>query len=136
MLTRRLHIRGISRLMAALFAAQIMVAGFCLLTDDAHAMASLQSQDVQASCSKNIHADEHHAQEHSGNCFHCDQPDKLTNATAASVASHALVALALVSLPVAPMSISAVTGLLSTRTPTGPPRSSTLLYTTTQRIRV
>jgi len=143
MLTRKLHIRGISRsmarLMAGLFALQIVVGGFCLLTPDAHAMAqAIQTADVQTNCAKGMHISEQHEQDsdHSGNCYHCDQPDELSNVSFTSMAPVALVLSNVISLPVAPQFDSVATGLLSTLTPTGPPRSSSLLYTTTQRIRV
>ncbi|MDQ6982929.1 MAG: hypothetical protein Q9M08_08025 [Mariprofundus sp.] len=141
MLTRKLHIRGFSRivarLMAVMFAVQMMVGGFCLLTAEAHAMPqSIQTQDVHAHCAKSSHADDEHSQDHSGNCYHCDQPDELSNSAFPSVAPLALVLSDIITMPAAPLFTSAATGMLSTRTPTGPPRSSSLLYSTTPRIRV
>jgi len=143
MLMRNKHIRGgfrsMARLMAVMFAVQIMVGGFCLLTAEAHAMPhAVQTQNVQAHCAKSAHADATHEQdtEHSGNCYHCDQPDELSSSAFTSVAPVMLVLSDIISLPAMPLSGLASTGLLSTRTPTGPPRSSSLLYTTTQRIRV
>jgi len=145
MLTRKLHIRGVfrsmARLMAVLFAVQIMVGGFCLLTAEAHEMPqSMQMQNMvmDGNCAKSMHTGANHNQDsdHSGNCYHCDQPDELSNASFTSMASVALVLTDVISLSAVTQFSSATTGLLTTRTPTGPPRSSSLLYTTTQRIRV
>jgi len=145
MLTRNLHTRGFSRLMVGLFAMQIVVGGFCLLTAEAHAMSqSVQAMNMDGNCAKSMHTNQSsHDQssqdqqtpEHSEACYHCDQPAELSNASHASVVSAALVLLSdIVSLPTAPLFSSDATGLFSTRTPTGPPRSSSLLYTTSQRI--
>jgi len=139
MLTRKLHTRGLSRLMAVMFAVQIMVGGFCLLTAEAHAMAApVQTMNVDGHCAKSTHAgtSHEHNPDHSGNCYHCDQPDELSNSAFPSVAPIALVLTDVISLPAMPQLQNQATGLLYSRTPTGPPRSSTLLYTTTQRIRV
>lgn len=123
--------------MSVLFAAQIMVGGFCLLTTDAHAMPqSVQTQSVQAHCAKSSHASDQHSQGDSGNCYHCDQPDQLSNSVFSPLALVALVLSGVMNLSVVPQPGSGATGLFSIRTPTGPPRSSSLLYTTTQRILV
>lgn len=143
-----MHMRGVSRLMAMLFAVQIVVGGFCLLTAEAHAMPqAMQAQHVHAHCAKSsssehhqadhqLNADHQHSQDDSGNCYHCDQPDELSSSAFTSAAPVLLVLSDFISLSVAPLSGKAATGLLTARTPTGPPRSSSLLYTTTQRIRV
>jgi len=139
MLTRKLHIRGFSRLMAVMFAVQIVVGGFCLLTAEAHTMpTSVQTSDMDAHCAKSIDPISNHGQEsdHSGNCYHCDQPDELSSSAFTSMAPIALALSGVISLPAAPQFGSTATGRLSSRTPTGPPRSSSLLYTITQRIRV
>jgi len=148
MLKRKLHIRGVSRamtrLMAVLFAMQIMVGSFCLMSADVHAIPqAMAAVDMQANCAGMAAASakqdqpSEHSDHHSGSCYHCDQPDELSNAS--SVFSAPLVALLLpnvVTQPVAVLLHGVETGQLSTRTPTGPPRSSSLLYTITQRIRV
>jgi len=143
MLTRHLHIRGLSRLMAALFAMQIVVGGFCLLTAEAHAMPqSVQTLAMDGNCAKPMQtslqakqlAHDQQMPDHSDACYHCDQPAELSNASHASVVSVTLVLSDVVSLPTAPLFSSDATGLFSSRTPTGPPRSSSLLYTTSQRI--
>jgi len=129
--------------MAVLFAVQVVVGGFCMLTAEAHAMPqSVHTQDVQAHCAKSGHADHQlngqhqHEQDDSGNCYHCDQPDELSSSAFTSAAPMLLVLSDFTSLPAVPLFDPAATGLLTARTPTGPPRSSSLLYTTTQRIRV
>jgi len=132
-----MHSRGLSRLMAVMFVMQAIVGGFCLLTAEAHAMAqSVQTQDVRAHCAKNDHAADQHSHEDSGNCYHCDQPDELSNVSYSSFVSVALVLKDIITLPAMSQFDGAITGLFSTRTPTGPPRSSSLLFSTTQRIRV
>ncbi|MDQ6996752.1 MAG: hypothetical protein Q9M82_04740 [Mariprofundus sp.] len=143
MLTRKLHIRGcfriVARLMAVMFAVQVVVGGFCLLTAEAHTMpVSVQISAMDAHCSKSMYTISNHEHEldHSGNCFHCDKPNELSSSALTSVASIVLVVSGVISLPVAPQFGSAATRRFSTRTPTGPPRSSSLLYTTTQRIRI
>jgi len=139
MLTHALHIQKLSRLMAMLFAAQIIVGGFCLLPAEAHAMSqSVSTMAVHGHCAKSMQNTANHDQDsdHSGNCYHCDQPDELSSSAFTSAMPMLLVLSDFISLPVAPQINGAATGLLSTRTPTGPPRSSSLLYTITQRIRV
>jgi hypothetical protein len=144
MLTRNKHIRGVfrsmARLMAGLFAMQVLVGGFCLLTAEAHTMPQLMSMQTLAmdgNCAKAMHAEQSsHDQtsDHSDACYHCDQPAALSNASYASVVAVSLVLSDVISLPAAPLFSSEATGLFTARTPTGPPRSSSLLYTTSQRI--
>jgi len=144
MLMRKQHIRGVSRsmtrLMAVLFAVQIVVGGFCLLTAEAHeaSQSVASTMQVNGHCAKPMHVSANHKQDsdHSGNCYHCDQPDELSNAAFTSMVPVVLVLSNVIISPVAPPFSRVATGLLSTRTPTGPPRSSSLLYTQTQRIRV
>jgi len=129
------HMRVYSRLMIGLFAMQILVGGFCLLTSEAHAMShSVQTHEMSAHCTKSVDGDHQHSQDHAGNCYHCDQPDELSNSAFSSTVSMDLTFSDVSILPAALLSMADASGLLSTRTPTGPPRSSTLLYTTTQRI--
>jgi len=148
MLRHYLHIRGLSRLMSVLFAVQIMVGGFCLLTSEANAMpmsaqemhahcgmsADVSTQSVADGAAVGYFAVDQHAQDHNNNCYHCDQPDQLSSSNSASVVLMLLVLTDDLSLPAAVAFDSSATGLLSTRTPTGPPRSASLLYTTSQRI--
>jgi len=135
MLNHYLHIRGLSRLMAVLFAMQVLVGGFCLLTTQAHAMPqSLQTHEMSAHCAKSVDADQQHSSDHAGTCYHCDQPDELSNSAFSSISAMALGFSEINILPAALFSMADASGLFTARTPTGPPRSSTLLYTTTQRI--
>jgi len=141
MLNRYLHIRGFSRLMAGLFAMQVLVGGFCLLTAEAHAMPqsmSMQGMAMDGNCAKAMHANQpghdQQSSDHSDACYHCDQPAELSNAGLASVVALTLALSDVISLPAAQLLNNEATGLFSARTPTGPPRSSSLLYATTQRI--
>jgi len=147
MLTRKLHIRGFfpvtTRLMAALFAVQMMVGGFCLMSPELHAMPqAMAAVDIQAHCNGSVAEqahpvlDHHSGDHHSSNCYHCDQPDLLSVSHAAFSAPLALLLPDTLMQPAALQPYSIKTGLYSTRTPTGPPRSSSLLYNQTQRIRV
>ncbi|HKI61296.1 MAG TPA: hypothetical protein VKA31_03295 [Mariprofundaceae bacterium] len=127
------HASGLSRLIAGLFAMQVIVTGFCMIPTQAHAVPqSVQSTDMGTHCAK-AHAGDH---QHSSSCYHCDQPDELSSSNLASFATVALLLPGVISAPVFPQWQDVSSGLLSTRTPTGPPRSSSLLFTTTQRIRV
>jgi len=140
MLSRYLHIRGLSRLMAGVFAMQVLIGGFCLLTADAHEIpqsALMQGMAMDGNCAKAMQTEQsRHDQssDHSDACYHCDQPAALSNASHVSVVAISLVLSDVISLPAIPVFNSESTGLLSARTPTGPPRSSSLLYKTSQRI--
>jgi hypothetical protein len=129
------HASGFSRLIAGLFAMQVIVTGFCMITAEAHAMPqSVQSSEMGTHCAKAGPAGEH--QNHSGSCYHCDHPDELSNSTLSSFAAVALLLPGVISAPDLPQWHEVSSGLLSSRTPTGPPRSSSILFTTTQRIRI
>ncbi len=141
MLIRRMNLRGLSRLMAGLFAVQIMVAGFCLLTADAHAISMHQmmpeqaeqlAEDMAEHCSKSLAGSDQH---HADSCFHCDDPDMFVKAAPVDLPGFDPVLSFVATLPdisVSIVSTLAPSGLM----PTGPPRSSSLLFSTTQRIRV
>ena len=141
MLRRKIHTRLLSRLMAGLFALQLIGTGFCLLTPDAHAMPA-----AHAVMSHDIHmapADEHcaqpaeHREEHGASCAHCLQPQVDLSAKHNQAPSQ--IALALLPDFFAPDTTASLGNSivsLASRTPTGPPRSSTLIYDITQRIRV
>ncbi|MDX8414116.1 MAG: hypothetical protein R8J85_08530 [Mariprofundales bacterium] len=70
----------VARLLTALFALQVVAAGFCLLVPQAHAMtkmdiAPVAQLDADAPCENNrLHADDNHAHGGAG-CFHCVTPD-------------------------------------------------------------
>ncbi len=136
---RSTHVlRSVSRLTAALFAVQMLVTGFCMLTPQAHAMPDMmQTAQVEAHCAK--HHDMmsgHQTSEHSDECYHCDQPDGLANAAQLSVAKVPLLLPGIIMAPLAGEPLRMDVALMALRTPTGPPRSSTLIYHITQRIRV
>jgi len=149
MFMRRSHARFTSRLVAGLFAVQIVVTGFCLLTSQAHAMPMDQmgashmsgmmsgADDMSGHCSKSMmHMNgQGHDASHSGGCFHCDEPDQFVKAASADLAPVSLVLACLAMLPEI-SDVTTATLLSEVQAPTGPPRSSTLLFTTTQRIRV
>lgn len=146
MFLRKQSASFVSRFVAGLFAVQIVVAGFCVLTTQAHAMpmnqmstshmADLMMADQGVACGKSVHMDgQHHGSSHSGGCFHCDEPEQFVKSASADPAPVSLVFVVLSVVPQMPSPAvqDEVTAFL---TPTGPPRSSSLLFTTTQRIRV
>ena len=148
MFMHKSHTRRISRLVAGLFAVQIVVTGFCLLTSQAHAMPMSQMSgsgmhmsdtvmgDMDGACGKSAHMDgQYNGTSHSGGCFHCDEPDQFVKAGTADLTQVSLVLVALSLLPEMP-ALAAWDETTSFYAPTGPPRSSSLLFTTTQRIRV
>jgi len=137
MILRKGNVRGTSRLMVGLFVVQLVLTGFCLLTADAHAMpipqmSKQQTDDMGGMCSKSVSHDEEH---HSDGCFHCDEPDQFVKAGSADITPVNLVLVALSVLPGMP-ALTTWDEATVFHTPTGPPRSSSLLFTTTQRIRV
>jgi hypothetical protein len=140
MLNSKRHLRGFSRFMIGLFAVQVLAAGFCLVTPEVHAakahamdMQMPMSDDMASHCESNVKAESDHAG-HSA-CAHCDLPDELvTSKVSGFDMDFELPAQALVAAAIE-FSASLSTDF-SVRTPTGPPRSSSLLYTTTQRILV
>lgn len=153
MLLRKVHTRRLSRLFAGLFAVQIVITGFCLLTSQAHAMSvssmpmaqmgathmsdtMMAADELSGHCSKSMqgHA-QHSGTSHSGGCFHCDEPAQFVKAGSADLASPSLTLTCLTILPELQQE-SVSNTQLDVQISTGPPRSSSLLFTTTQRIRV
>jgi len=103
-----------------------------------HAAQMLDSgmADMGAHCAGSSDMDgQHKATTHSGGCFHCDEPAQYVKGATADMAPVNPVLVALSVLPEMP-SLMAWDEVTTFHTPTGPPRSSSLLYTTTQRIRV
>jgi len=151
MLLRKPLARRLSRLVVGLFAVQIVLTGFCLMSNQAHAMpmagtsgqvtadsliADTLSAELSGHCNKPVHMDgQHKASSHSGGCFHCSEPDQFVKAGGVDLPPVSPVLALLVVLP-------QVQEWTLTDTPTdvaastGPPRSSSLLFSTTQRIRV
>ncbi|GAV20610.1 hypothetical protein MMIC_P1582 [Mariprofundus micogutta] len=141
MLNRKLNLRGLSRLMIGLFAVQILAAGFCLISPESHTanahaadMQMPMSTDMLEHCDVNAEAESGHG-DHGSACAHCNQPDELVQSKASTFnIDFDLPVMLVASTEIvlsAPASID-----LAVRTPTGPPRSSTLIYTTTKRIRI
>jgi len=138
LLRYKLYYRRLSCLMAGLFAMQILVGAFCLLTTEAHAMPMVQhavADQMDTHCAKAAPLHQQHLPTHSGACYHCDQPDELSNTSFSSLLHIAILLPGIIS-DHALQSSSHVSRLYFSRTPTGPPRSSTLLYTTSPRIRI
>jgi len=139
---RKLHDRTFSRMITVLFSVQLMVGSLCLLTLDAHAMSQpegvqhVQVQNVQVYGTRAGQTSDQHGRSHSGNCYHCDQLDQLSNVVFLSVSPFALLLSGIDSLSVVRFSDSDARQATIRRSPTGPPRSSSLLYIITQRIRV
>jgi len=146
MLLRKVHTRRLSRLIAGLFAVQIVVTGFCLLTSQAHAMPMEQMpdssmadtliEDMAEHCAKSIQGGGQYSNSsQSDGCFHCDEPDQFVSAASVDIAPVSPVFVALSVLPEMP-ALTTWDEATAFHTPTGPPRSSSLLFTITQRIRV
>ncbi|MDX8402915.1 MAG: hypothetical protein R8K54_00720 [Mariprofundaceae bacterium] len=123
------------------FAVQILAAGFCLLTPQIHAATAAEmpmSADIAVHCTNgdntNAEYEAGHADQNTA-CAHCDLPNKLVqNKVSTFNIGIDLPAVTPVHMEIklsAPVSID-----LAARPLTGPPRSSSLLYTITQRIRV
>lgn len=138
--------RLLSRLVAGLFAVQIVVTGFCLLSSHAHAMPMHQMSSsslshtmmtgMDGACGKSAHMDgEHNGTSHSGGCFHCDEPDQFVKAAPVDVTPVSVI-LACVALMQSDMNPGVSEMPVGVSLSTGPPRSSSLLFTTTRRIRV
>lgn len=132
------HINKLSRLMMGLFLAQVLVAGFCVIAPQMHrATATEIDHHYSASaahCDKDMSSMnmDYHAS-HDGVCEHCDSPDEL---------------LTKVSTPDYSLALSLVTVILlsdwdahsdiveSFAYSNSPPKSASLLYNTTKRIRI
>jgi len=146
MLLRKANTRRLSRLVAGLFAVQIVVTGFCLLTTQAHAMPMAQMDATHMSdtqmgstsghCSESMLSKAQHAgTSHGDGCFHCDEPAQFVKAGNADTAPVSLVLTCLTMLP-EPVGEGATDIKLIAFSPTGPPRSDSLLLSTTQRLRI
>jgi len=140
------HKRSFSRLMIGLFAMQVLAAGLCLMAPESHAakIHATNSHDMQMPASGPVSADmashcdsrakaaSDDAEQNSA-CVHCDQPGELVQSKVS--AFNVDVELPLSILLSSEIDIHTPTSIdFSIRTPTGPPRSSSLLYQTSQRI--
>jgi len=141
MLKKKLHRRGLSRLFAGLFAVQLLAAGFCLMMPQAHAMPMAKaahsmsdSMDKTGHCTPAGESQVNHGTGHAA-CTHCDQPDSFLQHASAPIQPDLVI---LPDLPAAPGVADRIIQSIAifSRTPTGPPRSSSLLYRISPRIRV
>ncbi|MDX8409640.1 MAG: hypothetical protein R8J84_06330 [Mariprofundales bacterium] len=131
-------LRSVARLMTLLFVMQVVVAGACMLTPQAHAMPMAQPIDAaHAPCSDPaVNQGDLDGHDHGDACFHCDEPDVSLTATTSLLQAPAVFT-TLVAVPSATLHPQPLLRQLRfVRTPTGPPRSASLLYTTSQRIRI
>ena len=141
MLKFKLYRRALSRLFAGIFAVQLFAAGFCMMMPRAHAMPMIKAahsmSDSMANtehCTDSMKTQMSHNAEHSS-CTHCDQPDSFLQNASAPVQSDIVMLPDLLPAPtVSDWSKQSVS--LFSRTPTGPPRSSSLLYHISPRILV
>jgi len=137
-------LRNVARLVTLLFAVQVVAAGACLLTPQAHATPVVQhlahqNDESHAPCADQTGDHDgmsHRAHDHGDACFHCDEPDVSLIATPPPLQAPTLLA-TLVMVPSEPVfGQQMLRQLRFVRTPTGPPRSASLLYTTSQRLRI
>ena len=143
MFMRKLHIRGVSRLISGLFAVQLFAAGLCMMAPDAHAMPIVATSSHTASHSMEMVADHcatpaaeaQDAGSKQSACSHCNQPDELLQNVQSSVHGD-LLFIAYIRQSLNEISVFHPALGLTSRVPTGPPKSSSLLYHTTQRIRI
>ncbi len=139
--------------MVALLVVQSIAAGFCLMAPSATMpVLSMEQAMTDSSESSMGHRDSAHCHPsfsiHSVSenapekrmpkapCAHCDQPDQLLLSTLQADdldgLHHLVGSLSLLSVSLVPVMAQRI----HTRINTGPPRSSSLLYTTTQRLRI
>ena len=141
MLKYKLHRRALSRLVAGLFTVQLFAAGFCLMMPQAHAMPmvkavhSMSDSMVNAEhCKQPMEAQVGQDAEHSP-YTHCDQLDSFLQNVSAPIQPDFDIHPDLLAAPEVSDWVSQTVSLFS-RTPTGPPRSSSLLYRISPRILV
>lgn len=141
MLKRKLFRRALSRLISGLFAVQLIAAGFCLMMPQAHAMPMVKAAHSMSDsmtntehCKQPMEAQMGQDAEHSS-CTHCDQPDSFLQNVSTPIQLDLEMQADLLPAPIASDWISQTVSLFS-RTPTGPPRSSSLLYHISPRILV
>ena len=137
----RNHVRRWAGALVMLFAFQVVVAGFCLLTREAHAapmpdMSMVQTeQHVGGSCAQASQTDPSAPAHSSGDCFHCNKQTPFVKTAAPDVPAFAPL-LAFVAIAPEWTEQAAIVPSVAPDSATGPPRSSSLLFTTTRRIRV
>lgn len=121
--------------MAGLFAMQLFAAGFCLMIPQAHAMPmamgiSYSADMVAEHCSEPKNDKMNHSA-----CTHCNQPDELFQIYKVPVDSE-LTVIAVINVELQETNARNSTLTLTSLMPTGPPRSSSIIYTITKRIRI
>ena len=139
--------RRFARLLTLLFAAQVIAGGFCLMSAQAHevhlhgthqamGMAAMADTAIHANCAAMVQpaSASQHAH-HANGCIHCDQQTALNNVHADQFSAAWMLTQPVTWID-APSLQPLHAGLFAAHTPTGPPRSSSLLFTITQRIRV
>jgi hypothetical protein len=141
MLRGILHTHLLSRLIAGLFVVQFFAAGFCLMMPLAHAMPMVKvtylmsdAMNDAESCTQAqaMDTEMNHSATHVS-CTHCDQPDSFMQK--APVQMDFVLQPDLSAVPKRTEWISQPATFYSLM-PTGPSSSSSLIYSTTQRIRI
>ena len=130
------HIRRTSKLIVGLFALQILVTGFCLMTPQVHAaeinMASSTTVNMSSHCPSNdsIAASE---MQHDSACTHCEMPSELISSkiTLADIHMDAPILLLLVATIQTDDTSVAIPPLQHSD---ALPRSSSIIYHTSSRI--
>jgi hypothetical protein len=141
MLRRKLHYRALSRLVAGLFAVQLLAAGFCLIMPQAHAMpianaadSACDKMEVAEHCTPSVQTGMSH-DAGDASCSLCDQPDLVMQSI--SVPAEIDLVMLLYSTAANDLFDWVIRSIsLFSRTPDGPPKSSALLYLISPRIRV
>jgi len=113
----------------ALFVFQMVAVGFCALSASAHA-ASLVNSPLQSDCSKGMSGPDQ-GQASDQICSHCDMPDQAYQSIA-TPPDHTSVLIGLVFL--SGIDVAESTPFTFNKWILAPPRSSSLIYNTTQRI--
>lgn len=123
---------SMARLITALFVVQLFATAFCVMLPQANAMPILAKTAMPMNhCMNNVEKDQEKKQQ--AVCSHCDQPDELWQANKLSLDLDPLQRTTLLYVYA---DIPTNNKLVIVPFPTGPPRSCSLLYTTTQRIRL
>jgi len=131
--------KAFSRLMVGLIMAQALAAGFCLVAPQMHRATASESarlaSEASFHCKETLLATKTQHTGHSGVCEHCSLPDELT--TSKITISDLAVVLPVVAV-LADIRMDEKRSFIDSATPMSmvPDRSASLLYTTSQRIRI
>lgn len=125
--------RRMGRGLMAVFAVQLLAAGFCAMPAGAHIVTALHQSASSTSyqkgdCSEGMPMPVQHQA-----CVHCAMPDLTSGSHLAVVAAEITVLCHAMPSTVPGIQAPEHAGVLRTRI-LAPPRSTTLLFTTTQRI--